>query len=865
MRPKPRTHTAEALRKKWKHAIVHVIANETLKKAPPPQPRPDIKFSKAYLARLLPKDAHSEDLLLSTKCSDMEFANHFGPSVTAYMHFTKRTCRMFMVATLLALPQFAFNFAGHGLGLSSPFGSKECDQAYDDASGWLMKTVTRLLATLAYLLYGIMLGNSSFGSSEDTGPTAAEVWSARMHLISQIALACYFCWFAYTTWTEGQAFLRKQDSQEERQVRASDFTAAVRGLPAWGVEHRLIRSIFRQFGEIAAVVVSRDQNRLVGTLKERLALEAELRDLHVEYSRCHELSCRERSGFGQVIGKVEEAAARTQMQRLRRRMLPVITRLQECRHLVRTLSKEAAPCTGHAFVVFKRAHSAAACVRHYERIRRNAVGSGAVVDQRWQTYRGTKLEVHRAREPSDIIWENLATSRATAYSRRVRTSLLMLLLICLSTAGIVYVTYDVTFFSTGILTTLWSTPLIIVSNVTIFALTPNLSIRYDGHRYRSSQHLHMLLKMAFFQSFNTLISASAFFYTLWPAPKEGVHACPVPQYPPLPEGVTCLYERSFWDLGKPRPACILHWYTSGAVALLNSLVGDLLVILLVVEFLFHGGPDKFIKRHILARRARTQDLMNRMYALDSEFYIPFRYQLTLKMVIMTFFFCPALPLLLPFAAIFMFISYKVDRYNLMRVFPPPPRTTEKTVAYSALYILPAAVFGHVFYAAFFYSKQSGVDVPSIYFLAFFAFGALVLVRISLGLAQYEQEPLIESLKEADPGTLESERAWMRENTSTDLLNTENGGEAELRNHIDQLDEMYHPPLVTTILTSLLDNTKVNMEVEAARESARQSSRLSEAFVGQNVFSTSPLTLPAVRVATSSTIGIPPVKAPNPFD
>merc|ERR1712060_826533 len=102
--------------------------------------------------------------------------------------------------------------------------------------------------------------------------------------------------------------------------------------------------------------------------------------------------------------------------------------------------------------------------------------------------------------------------------------------------------------------------------------------------------------------------------------------------------------------------------------------------------------------------------MNEIYTLDSELYLPFRYQLVLKIVLLTFTFCPAIPLLLPFAAMFMGFSYCIDRYNLLRVFKPPPRTTDRSVTMSVLYILPAAVFGHVWMVLFFYSKQAQLEV-----------------------------------------------------------------------------------------------------------------------------------------------------------
>ena len=49
--------------------------------------------------------------------------------------------------------------------------------------------------------------------------------------------------------------------------------------------------------------------------------------------------------------------------------------------------------------------------------------------------------------------------------------------------------------------------------------------------------------------------------------------------------------------------------------------------------------------------------------LDADLYLPFRYQLTLKVVFLTAMFCPAIPLLLPFASAFMFASHRVDRHS----------------------------------------------------------------------------------------------------------------------------------------------------------------------------------------------------------
>ena len=92
-------------------------------------------------------------------------------------------------------------------------------------------------------------------------------------------------------------------------------------------------------------------------------------------------------------------------------------------------------------------------------------------------------------------------------------------------------------------------------------------------------------------------------------------------------------------------------------------------------------------------------------------------QLVLKMVCIAFAFCSALPILLPIATLFMYLSYRIDRYNLLRVFKAPPRTTDRTVAMSVLYILPIAAFAHVLVAIFFYSKQASVRRLWVYRMA----------------------------------------------------------------------------------------------------------------------------------------------------
>jgi len=218
---------------------------------------------------------------------------------------------------------------------------------------------------------------------------------------------------------------------------------------------------------------------------------------------------------------------------------------------------------------------------------------------------------------------------------------------------------------------------------------------------------------------------------------------------------------------------------------MNALVGDMTAILGLIEFV---RPDKLIVRYILAPRAPSQSEMNQMYALDSELYLPFRYQLGLKVVFIAIVFCPPIPLLLPFAALFMFLSYQIDRFNLLRVFKPPPRTTDRTVTMSVLYILPVAVFGHVWIAMFFYSKQVGLDVPLIYFISLFMLAFFVMFRISSELRRQTRGIIKEDARDVTEMGIE-------------LSNVDDSSaESELRTHSDV--ELYIPPLTNTLLDSI---------------------------------------------------------------
>ena len=171
----------------------------------------------------------------------------------------------------------------------------------------------------------------------------------------------------------------------------------------------------------------------------------------------------------------------------------------------------AAPCTGYAFVTFRRAQDAAKCVRHFELIRRHERsrdGASDNVDFRQLYYRSThadprartlwtssvapdllltrsgcvcprrsKLDVSRACEPSDIIWQNLQHGRGAMRKQNLKTTSLVLLVSLVSTSLItlVNVLVQTDHVAPGPLTTVWVTAVIILSNVIIFAMVRALA------------------------------------------------------------------------------------------------------------------------------------------------------------------------------------------------------------------------------------------------------------------------------------------------------------------------------------------------------------------------------------------------------
>ena len=120
--------------------------------------------------------------------------------------------------------------------------------------------------------------------------------------------------------------------------------------------------------------------------------------------------------------------------------------------------------------------------------------------------------------------------------------------------------------------------------------------------------MHMLLKMLLFQLFNTVVASLSFMFRHWEAPTAQQMTCPL-VHPPLSPSKPC-FEPSLAYLDFD-VTCIIHWYTTGALVLMNTVFGDLTAILGLIEFI---RPDKLIVRYLIAPRAPTQAEMNQVRA-----------------------------------------------------------------------------------------------------------------------------------------------------------------------------------------------------------------------------------------------------------
>jgi hypothetical protein len=309
---------------------------------------------------------------------------------------------------------------------------------------------------------------------------------------------------------------------ETKHITAADYTVHVRNIPNQLVSEAEIEEYFGVYGEVACVTICyRGYAERAGliTKRERAAEDIEEFRLQAESPQ----------RFPRALNYLAAAT------KIHEKCSTELLRCQRQNQLV---------CSGHAFVTFSLEGDLQQCLRDFSAQRyfvgnffkifcpcfgaRPVGGSESLQPPLIRqggfngptAFRGCKLAVTRAPQASDIIWENLEVSNHSRFLRQAATSALSCLLVFIATGLIALVNAKHFFFGhmdafVAELLNLCATIIIIFGNVTMFVFIPILS-GYEAHMTKSAQEVHVMLRLWFFQIFNTLSAAAMF----WDASRD---------------------------------------------------------------------------------------------------------------------------------------------------------------------------------------------------------------------------------------------------------------------------------------------------------------------------------------------------------
>ena len=285
-----------------------------------------------------------------------------------------------------------------------------------------------------------------------------------------------------------------------------------------------------------------------------------------------------------------------------------------------------------------------------------------------------RVTAERPPEPEDIYWDSLEFSGGELARSQLAPSSIILLVALVGTAAIMFSQYGLgpvlqaaqttETLRMRILLQVGFTCGIIVGNIFIFILTPLLAERMEKHHTFGSKQFSCFLKMFLFQVFNTVVASTVFY---------------------------------FWATDDRH-----SWYAFGAPMIANVLIGDLGLILLVIDGLQIG---LLVARYISAPRAKSQREMNDRFACKAEIYVAFRLQLVAKYITIVLIYGAALPIGYGLGALFLYLGQWVDRVNLLRRYLPPPRSPDGLISFMLRAILPIALLVHMLCAALFYANE----------------------------------------------------------------------------------------------------------------------------------------------------------------
>lgn len=321
-------------------------------------------------------------------------------------------------------------------------------------------------------------------------------------------------------------------------------------------------------------------------------------------------------------------------------------------------------CSGVGFVAFEHSADARAALRCV------ALGGVLRLAPKSPSSKVATISISRPPEPDSVQWENLPCPWWETSLRQLVGTTIVLITAFAGTALITvaqYLTPTITKGASGVgelvLVQIVSVAAILVGNLAIFLSVPPIETALMRHRTHAHKELSIVLKLIFFQVFNTSVASASFLL----------------------------------DSGDFNRA----WYAQGAPLVLNALVGDFFVINLLVDVI---QPGVLIGRYVVAPSALTQNEANSAYATPADIYLAFRLQLVGKFVVLSVLFGAAMPGLYLLTAAFLTLVPLVDRFNLLRQLVPPARTRTTLARGVLVFVLPLALLLRLVFCVNLYTK-----------------------------------------------------------------------------------------------------------------------------------------------------------------
>jgi len=601
--------------------------------------KPDIEKARRHAISFLPKDRHGQTFPIWTPFKSFHL---MGCGVALYMYLVHWWSALFFVLALVTSSLLFLYLEGEGM-------SKENLNLYTIHSLGNAGRYFDANASAPSVASG-GLGGGLFGENGTALPLYAaappEPLPASFGAV-EVVVAILLTWFMF--WQSNQ--IRNLSRRiTHHDTTAANYTVMVSRMPTRHVPRPEIAGYFRRWGDVVHVGTVCSHRDLIWASRERAAARDNLQNAHVEWHLA-KTGAYPHKKLMRIVGKVARAKRR----------------LAQASAAVRTVSNLDAPPTGHVFITFDTVDAAEACIADNSE-KRYFAGAGP-------------LQIHMAPEPEDLIWEHLQFGYGARLRRLLLSTVIVAALVIFNTTAISITqvwqqetlrqfTQDTAQDTASTAPSVFEllgvmgvcTGVILFGYLSVLAVVPLLAYNLEKWHQFQNREVNIVLRLTLFQIL--LPSSCSFLFAYY----------------------------NDWSLAG-------EWYATGGAIVLNSLVIDCIIVNLGVDFI---RPEVKFIRHVLAPRARTQRQMNTLYKRNADIYLSFRLQLMCKFFVCGLLYSTAFPLLYLLCFGTMAIGSFVDRTNFLRVWAPPPPTSDRLVALVARVIVPLTVLLHTYMAFAFF-------------------------------------------------------------------------------------------------------------------------------------------------------------------